>query len=240
MLAEILRRIGADSRFFVEFGVESGREGNCVYLADVAGWDGLFMEAGDRMYRALERKYAAQDRVRTICAMVSAENIEQLLAQAGAPQQPDLLSIDVDGQDYWIWEAIDSYRPRIVVVEYNSSLDPRRTARAARRPRLRVGRHRLLRRLAGRAGGARRAQGLSPRPHGAVGRQRVLRRARACGRCVRRRPGGGPARGAQLLPARDHPPALQARPPLPRSRLRQAGPGRRAAADPAAATLGPR
>ena len=126
VLAEILRRIGAESRFFVEFGVESGREGNCVYLADVAGWDGLFMEAGDRMYRALERKYAAQDRVRTICAMVSAENIEQLLAQAGAPQQPDLLSIDVDGQDYWIWEAIDSYRPRIVVVEYNSSLDPRR------------------------------------------------------------------------------------------------------------------
>jgi glycosyltransferase involved in cell wall biosynthesis len=126
VLAEILRRTGAPSRFFVEFGVESGREGNCVYLADVAGWAGLFIEAGDDMYRELERKYVAQSQVQTIRARVGAENVEALFTQAGVPAEPDVVSIDVDGQDYWIWDALQAYRPRVVVIEYNSALDPRR------------------------------------------------------------------------------------------------------------------
>jgi glycosyltransferase involved in cell wall biosynthesis len=126
VLAEILRRVGVAERYFVEFGVESGREGNCVFLADAADWRGLFMEADDEMFAELERKYAAINRVSTIHARVSAQNIEQLLAQAGAPAEPDVLSIDVDGQDYWIWSAIEHYRPRVAVIEYNSSLDPRR------------------------------------------------------------------------------------------------------------------
>ncbi len=126
VLAEILRRVGTPERFFVEFGVESGREGNCVYLADVAGWRGLFMEAGGAFFELLERKYAAQDRVATLCAMVSPENVEQLFDQGGVPREPDVVSIDVDGQDYWIWETLETYRPRVVIVEYNSSLDARR------------------------------------------------------------------------------------------------------------------
>jgi glycosyltransferase involved in cell wall biosynthesis len=125
VLAEILRRIGAPARYFIEFGVESGREGNCVYLADVAGWGGLFLEAGEQMYRELESKYAGAERVRTIRARVAAENVERLFAEANVPPEPDVLSIDVDGQDYWIWEAIESFRPRVLVIEYNSSLDPR-------------------------------------------------------------------------------------------------------------------
>jgi hypothetical protein len=126
VIAEILGRIGVSSRFFVEFGVESGREGNCVYLADVAGWQGLFMEADDEFYRLLERKYEPRDDVRTIHARITSENIEELFASGQVPAEPDVVSIDVDGQDYWIWDAIEAYRPRIVVIEYNSALDPRR------------------------------------------------------------------------------------------------------------------
>jgi len=125
LLAEILRRTGAPSRHFVEFGVESGREGNCVYLADVAGWRGLFIEAEEEMYGRLADKYAAAPAVRTLRAEVSTTNIEQLFAQAEVPAEPDVISIDVDGQDYWLWQAIESYRPRILVIEYNSALDPR-------------------------------------------------------------------------------------------------------------------
>jgi glycosyltransferase involved in cell wall biosynthesis len=124
VLAEVLRRIGVTERYFVEFGVESGQEGNCVYLADVADWHGLFMEAGDEMFESLERKYAARPGVATIRARVMAENVERLFAQAGVPPEPDVLSIDIDGQDYWIWEAVEQYRPRVVVIEYNSALDP--------------------------------------------------------------------------------------------------------------------
>jgi hypothetical protein len=126
VLAEILRRVGTPKRFFVELSVESAREGNCIYLADVVGWDGLFVESDDGFYRDVTSKYAAGDRVRTHHAAVSPENVVDLLAQAQVPGEPGVLSIHVDGQDYWIWEAIEGYQPRVVVIEYNSALDPRR------------------------------------------------------------------------------------------------------------------
>jgi hypothetical protein len=126
VLAEIFRRIGSGGRYFVEFGIESGREGNSVYLADVDGWSGLFIEADPQMFDELQGKYRATDRVRTARSLVTPDNIERLLTEAGVPEEPDLLSIDIDGQDYWIWEAICAFRPRVVVIEYNSRLDPAR------------------------------------------------------------------------------------------------------------------
>jgi glycosyltransferase involved in cell wall biosynthesis len=126
LLAEILARVGVGERFFVEFGVESGREGNCVYLADVAGWRGLFIDCDEHFFVALHHKYRADDRVRTTHAMVTPENVQELFAAGGVPREPDVLSIDVDGCDYWIWKAIDDYCPRVLVIEYNSALDPRR------------------------------------------------------------------------------------------------------------------
>jgi hypothetical protein len=112
--------------FFIEFGVESGREGNCVYLADVAGWRGLFMDCDEGFFADLERKYRANERVRTVKAAVTPDNVEELFAANRVPAEPDLLSIDVDGADYWIWESIENYRPRVLVIEYNSALDPHR------------------------------------------------------------------------------------------------------------------
>ncbi len=127
VIAEILTRIGVgEQRYFVEFGVESGREGNCVYLADVADWQGLFMDGDERFFADLQRKYRATERVRTTLAMVTPENVQELFAAAGVPSEPAVVSIDVDGGDYWIWEAIEDHRPRLVIVEYNSTLDPRR------------------------------------------------------------------------------------------------------------------
>ncbi len=58
--------------------------------------------------------------------MVTPTNIEEIFSRAGVPAEPDVLSIDIDGGDYWIWEAIANYRPRVVVVEYNSTIDPGR------------------------------------------------------------------------------------------------------------------
>ena len=59
-------------------------------------------------------------------AAVTPDNVEELFVQAGVPPEPDVLSIDVDGQDYWIWEAIEACRPRVVVIEYNAVLPPGR------------------------------------------------------------------------------------------------------------------
>lgn len=126
VIGEILARIGIAAGFFVEFGIETGLEGNCVFLADVLGWEGLFIEPDEASYTDLSAKYAGIERVRTINSVVTPDNVEELFAGAGVPPEPDLLSIDVDGQDYWIWEALNAFRPRVVVIEYNALLPPGR------------------------------------------------------------------------------------------------------------------
>jgi len=126
VIAEVLRRIGTGERFFVEFGIEDGREGNGVYLADVEAWRGLFIEADPRFHSRLQEKYSGNPRISTMESTVTPDNVERLFCDAGVPSEPDVLSIDVDGNDYWIWEAIENYRARLVVIEYNSSLDPAR------------------------------------------------------------------------------------------------------------------
>jgi hypothetical protein len=124
VVAEVLRRVGVAERWFVEFGAGTGHEGVCVALADVLGWSGLFLEGGETLARELHRKYRAIDRVRTAHAFITAENVEELFAAAQVPAEPDVVSIDVDGNDWWIWRALTAHRPRLVVIEYNGNLDP--------------------------------------------------------------------------------------------------------------------
>jgi hypothetical protein len=126
VLAEIIQRIGAPGTHFVEFGTGPGVENNCVLLADVLGWSGLFIEAGDEHYAELEHRYRANPRVATEHAAVTPENVEALFARHDVPEEPDVLSVDIDGGEYYIWEALEAYRPRILVSEYNGELEPGR------------------------------------------------------------------------------------------------------------------
>jgi hypothetical protein len=121
VIAEILRRIGSGSRFFVEFGAETGEQGNCAALAE-DGWDGLLLEADPGKYAALEARWADRAGVRTRHARVEPDAINELLRAGGVPAEPDVLSIDIDGNDWYVWEALTACRPRLVVVEYNGSL----------------------------------------------------------------------------------------------------------------------
>jgi hypothetical protein len=124
IIEEIFRRIGTTNRWFVEFGVESGVQCNCARLAVEEGWHGLFMEADPNFFAQLQQRYAERPGVRCARALVSSDTIEALLAQHQVPAELDLLSIDIDGNDYWVWEAIRGWRPRVVVIEYNASHDP--------------------------------------------------------------------------------------------------------------------
>ena len=126
VLAEIIRRSGAPGRWFVEFGAGDGTENNCGLLADVLGWSGLFIDGGDAQYAGLAHRYAANPRVAAAQALIGPGNVEELFGAHDVPAEPDVLSIDVDGSDYWIWAAIGAFRPRIVVIEYNGALPPGR------------------------------------------------------------------------------------------------------------------
>ena len=122
VLAEIFSRIGVEARFFVEFGVESGVECNTRFLAEVLGWSGVYFECDPRGFDTLSRRLDNRPDITIAQRMVTPANINDEFAAADVPAEFDLLSIDVDGQDYWIWEALDGYAPRVVVIEYNSSL----------------------------------------------------------------------------------------------------------------------
>ncbi len=126
VLAEILRRTGTRSRSFVEFGIGTGHQGNCLLLADVYGWTGLFLEPDEAAFPVLAAKYGPNPRVTVAQAAVTPDNVEALFAAHGVDDDLDVLSIDIDGMDYWVWKAITGYRPRVVVIEYNASLDPAR------------------------------------------------------------------------------------------------------------------
>lgn len=122
VLAEMLARIGPGTRSFVEFGIGPGSEGNCVFLADWCGWRGLFMESQPEAFARLRRKYALNQAVQTFHTAVTPGTIDALLHKAGVPYDLDVLSIDVDGADYWIWSALTRVAPRVVVIEYNATL----------------------------------------------------------------------------------------------------------------------
>jgi hypothetical protein len=113
VLGAIFAAVGVTNRFFVEFGCGEATECNTAYLLE-QGWQGLLMDpAGtSRNPRATVRR-----------EFVTAENIDSLLRKYGVPEEFDLLSIDIDGNDYWVWRAI-AHRPRVVVIEYNAHVPP--------------------------------------------------------------------------------------------------------------------
>jgi hypothetical protein len=122
VLAEILRRVGLTSRYFVELGSGDGSE-NCTRALLEAGWRGCWIEA-EPIYAAAATAIAGSRAV-VVDALVSRENVASLLDAAGVPPEPDVLSIDIDGNDYWVWEEIGrTRRPRVVVIEYNPKFPP--------------------------------------------------------------------------------------------------------------------
>lgn len=102
---------GTTNKYYVEFGVEDGIECNTRYLLKHKGWTGLLMDGSNEN---LDLNLCKE--------FITAENIEELFAKYDVPKEFDLLSIDIDGNDYWIWKAITHYSPRVVIMEYNACI----------------------------------------------------------------------------------------------------------------------
>ncbi len=108
---------------FVEFGVETFREANCRFLLQNRNWKGLVMDGNEQNLQALKSLplYWMYD-LTAKAAFVSAENINGLIEEAGFGGPLGILSIDIDGNDYWVWKAIKVVDPAIVICEYNPVL----------------------------------------------------------------------------------------------------------------------
>jgi hypothetical protein len=115
VLKAIFKLIGETNRYFVEFGAGDGRECNSSYLSS-KGWKGLLMDG--RPWEGLSQEPVQQE-------FITVENINSLFKKYDVPDSFDMLSLDIDGNDYWIWKELSPrYRPRVVVVEFNANVDP--------------------------------------------------------------------------------------------------------------------
>ena len=126
ILEEIYQRIGTTNKQFLEFGCGNGLENNSTYLL-FTGWQGLWMDGSRENIEVVRQKfptYLAAGRLKAIETFITLENINGLIEQSGLDKNLDLLSIDIDGNDYWIWEIIDGVQPRVVVIEYNAIFRP--------------------------------------------------------------------------------------------------------------------
>jgi hypothetical protein len=126
IIQEIFRRIGAANRQFFEFGCGDGLENNSTYLL-FTGWSGVWLDGGEENIRSVRSNFSAHiqsGRLKTAQTFITAENINTLLRDSGLSPEMDLLCIDIDGNDYWTWKAIDGFRPRVVVIEYNATFRP--------------------------------------------------------------------------------------------------------------------
>jgi hypothetical protein len=126
IIAEIFRRIGTANTTFFEFGVELGTECN-THLLLHSGWHGAWAEASDGCVAAIKEGFKVAidaGQLRILPVAMSRENINQTVKQLGLPTDLDLISIDIDFNDYWVFSALEVVRPRVAVIEYNAKFRP--------------------------------------------------------------------------------------------------------------------
>ncbi|MFZ0536219.1 MAG: hypothetical protein WAM47_05140, partial [Candidatus Sulfotelmatobacter sp.] len=107
---------------FIEFGVESYAEANTRFLLQNRNWRGLVMDGDPARIERLNKQkqlFWGYD-LTAKSAFITRENVNDLFVDAGFSGEIGLLSIDIDGNDYWVWEAIRAVRPIICVCEYNA------------------------------------------------------------------------------------------------------------------------
>lgn len=122
MILFLFAVLGAENCTFVDVGAGDGINSNCANLALNFGWRGLFIDGNEE---SIERGRAYYERHPStwayppefVHAMVQRENVNEIIKTAGFEGPIDLLSIDIDGNDYWIWDALDCVSPNVVIIE---------------------------------------------------------------------------------------------------------------------------
>ncbi len=105
---------------FVEFGVENYEESNTRFLLMNNNWRGLIMDGSEsNMEFVHQGRYYWKHNLTAKAAFIDTENINDLISSAGFNGEIGILSVDIDGNDYWVWDKINVVNPIIIVAEYN-------------------------------------------------------------------------------------------------------------------------
>ncbi len=126
IILALLDATGVETRRFVEIG-SGGSGGNSATLAYDMGWGGVMIDASPSAIKAATREFRWNKDVKVVQAFVTSDNVNELITTSGGGGEIDLLSIDLDSIDYWVLDALEACRPRVLVVEYNAHLGPKRS-----------------------------------------------------------------------------------------------------------------
>jgi hypothetical protein len=116
ILWALFSQIGVTNKRFVELG-SGASGGNAAMLAGEFGWSGLLVEGDKGKAEYAGRRFP---RTTSVCAWITPDTVDALLEENGYAGEVDLLSVDLDGNDYWVWKAITVCSPRVLMLEYNS------------------------------------------------------------------------------------------------------------------------
>jgi hypothetical protein len=127
IIEKIFEFLDIKNGWYCEFGAGDGNWISNTRKLREEGWKGVLIEGDDESFANLETNFGKHPDVSIIKSYVSCEkneSLDDLLSNTNIPKDFDLLSIDVDGNDLWIWKSIKKYNPKVVVVEYNCDADP--------------------------------------------------------------------------------------------------------------------
>ena len=120
IIQRLTKVVDIKNKTFIEFGVEDFFESNCRFLMSKDNWKGFVIDGSSKNISRLKNSHFYwKHQLEADCAHITRDNINELLERSGFDYDLGILSIDIDGMDYFVFEAISSYKPRILVCEFN-------------------------------------------------------------------------------------------------------------------------
>lgn len=118
----LINHIDIPNKIFVEFGVETYTESNTRFLLINNNWSGLVIDGSKNNINFIKKDYIYwKYDITAVESFITKENINKIISEYTKVSDIGILSVDIDGNDYWIWKEIDCIKPRIVICEYNSA-----------------------------------------------------------------------------------------------------------------------
>lgn len=126
IIDRIMSVLSPVNRYCVEFGAWDGKNhSNCYNLIMNKNWAGVMIEPNPERYEQLTETYRGCSAVKTVNKFVQCDGpdtLDNILMDCGAPSEPGLISIDIDGNDYHVWESLVAFRPELLVIEFNPTI----------------------------------------------------------------------------------------------------------------------
>lgn len=147
IVEEIIKRLGIKEGCYVDFGATDGISASNTFGLLLKNWRGVYIEGEPKFFQILKgniqqtsfkgikncdgrtlpvdpKVFRNAQCLEAFLSLEPGKTLDEVLSQTNLPREIDLISIDIDGNDYWIWQSLKNYKPKVVIMEYNSNFHP--------------------------------------------------------------------------------------------------------------------